>query len=260
MEITRAIKDAETALRDFLEYILERNHGENWPEHCGLPPEKIQIWKERKAQAEAEATPISAPEKLMYHAPFEDLSEVITENWSGDLQPIFPDLDRTTTYLRILESYRNPDNHLRELFIHEKHLLLGITGEIRAQITAFRSLLELGKQGFPRIEYVKDDLGNVWVPGKPRRVKTNLTLRPGDTIEFIVKASDPEEMPLEYKIHGEKWQTGNILLFEIGDKHIKKQAQISITIRSSRKFHAFPLGYDDRVVFEYQIVPRSKSQ
>jgi hypothetical protein len=82
-------------------------------------------------------------------------------------------------------------------------------------------------------------------------------IHPGTTLEFIVQASDPEEKPLEFKIHGQKWQSGNILFFEVADKHVQKQAQINITIRSSRKFHAYPLGYDDRVVFEYQIIPKS---
>jgi len=65
-------------------------------------------------------------------------------------------------------------------------------------------------------------------------------------------------MPIEYKIHGNKWQSGNILFFDVGEKHIKKEAQINITIRSGRKYHAYPLGYDDRIVFEYQILPKSK--
>ncbi len=259
MEIARSIKDAETALRDFLEYVFERNYGEEWPERCGLPAARIDVWRERKAQAETDTSPITGEERLLYHAPFEDLYDLIGENWVGDLQATFSDREKLITFLRILEEYRHADRYRRELFVHQKHLLLGITGEIRAQIIAYRSLMEVGKQGFPRIEYIKDDLGNVWVPGKPRRVKTNLTLRPGDTVEFIIKAHDPEEMPLEYKIHGQKWQAGNILFFEVADKHIKKQAQINITIRSSRKFHAYPLGYDDRVVFEYQIMPREKS-
>lgn len=256
MEIARSIKDAETALRDFLEYVLERSLGENWPEQSGLPPAKIEGWLERKSQAETDGSPNMGEERLIFHVPFEDLYPMISENWVGDLQATFGDREKLFTFLRILEEYRSADLHRRELFVYQKHLLLGITGEIRARIVAYRSLMEVGKEGFPRIEYIKDDLGNVWVPGKPRRIKTNRTLHPGDTVEFIVKAHDPEEMPLEYKIHGHKWQSGNILFFEVADKHIKKQAQLNITIRSSRKFHAYPLGYDDRVVFEYQIMPR----
>lgn len=256
MEPGRSTKDAENALRDFIEYSLEKNLGGDWMLHCGLPSAKIDVWRERKAQAEADLVPNAGEERLIHYAPFEDLYDLISNNWIGDFQSAFTERDRLLTFMRILEQYRDPEFR-RELFVYQKHLILGVTGEIRAKITAYRSLMEVGKEGYPRIEYIKDSLGNIWVPGKPRRLKTNLTIHPGITIEFIVQASDPEELPLEYKIHGQKWQSGNILFFEVAEKHIQKQAQINITIRSSRKFHAYPLGYDDRVVFEYQILPKT---
>jgi hypothetical protein len=257
MEIYRSLKDTENALRDFLEYVLEKSLGEDWTEQCGVDPSIVDTWRMNKATREADLVPNSGEEKLLYHAPFEDLYDLVKFNWSGELQSTFTDLDRLLTYMKIIEIYRHPDMQRRELFIYQKHLLLGITGELRAKITAFRSLMEVGKEGYPRIEYIKDSLGNLWVPGKPRRVKTNLTLHPGMRIEYIVQAQDPEEMPIEFKIHGEKWQSGNILFFDVSEKHVKKEAQINIAIRSSRKFHAYPLGYDDRVVFEYQILPKS---
>lgn len=256
MEILRALKDAENAFRDFTEFVLERSLGEHWPDKCGLKPETIEAWRERKALAEVDLVPTTGEERLLYHALFEDLYEVVQHNWVGDLQSTFTDKEKLLTYLRLIEHYRNPDNNRRELFVHQKHLILGVTGEIRSKIVAYRSLLDIGKEGYPRIEYIKDSLGNIWVPGKPRRLKTNFTLYPGMKVEFIVQAQDPEEKPLEFRIHGNRWQSGNILFLEVEEKHVKKQAQINITIRSARKFHAYPLGYDDRVVFEYQILPK----
>lgn len=258
MEISQSVKDAENALRDFTVYSLERNLGTEWPAKCGLPPARIDLWRERKTQSETESAPNSGEENLIYYAPFEDILEIINQNWIGDFQATFNDREQLMAYLKILERYRHPDKQRRELFVYQKHLLLGITGELRSKITAYRSLVEAGKEGYPRIEYIKDSLGNMWVPGKPRRVKTANNVHPGMQIEFIVKAHDPEGMPLEYKLHGGKWQSGNILFFDVLPKHVQKQAQLSITIRSPRKFHAFPLGYDDRVVFEYQILPKKE--
>lgn len=259
MEIARSLKDAENAFRDFIEFSLERNLGEDWAEKCGLPATRVDSWREQKAQAEADLVPNTGEERLLYYAPFEDLYELVRHNWIGDLQSTFTDRDKLITFLGIVEHYRHPDVQRRELFVHQKHLILGVTGEIRAKIVAYRSLLDVGKEGYPRIEYIKDSLGNIWMPGKPRRVKTNLTLHPGMKIEFIVQAQDPEELPLEYRIHGDRWQSGNILFLEVTDKLMKKQAQINITIRSARKYHAYPLGYDDRVVFEYQILPKREN-
>ncbi len=235
---------------------MERQLGEDWPAQCGVGSSRVELWRERKAQAEADLTPNSGEERLLYHVPFEDLYPLVDINWMGDLQATFSDKEKLIVYLRLIEQYRSPDLQRRELFVHQKHLILGITGEIRAKITAYRSLLEVGKEGYPRIEYIKDSLGNLWVPGKPRRVKTNLTLYPGMKLEYIVQAQDPDELPIEYRIHGERWQNGNILFLDVTEKHVKKQAQINITIRSARKYHAYPLGYDDRVVFEYQILPK----
>jgi hypothetical protein len=257
MEIAKSIKDAENALRDFMEYSLERNLGADWHQECGVDPERVENWRQLKAEAELKSSPNSGEERLMYYVPFDDLYTILAKNWVGDFQSTFIDQDRLMAFLKVLEQFRHPDIQRRELFVHQKHLILGISGDIRAKITAYRSLMEVGKEGYPRIEYIKDSIGNTWTPGKPRRVKTNITLHPGTTIEFIVQASDPEELPIEYKIHGDRWQSGNILFFDVQEKHIKKQAQINIAIRSSRKFHAFPLGYDDRVVFEYQILPKS---
>lgn len=258
MDIGQAIKDSENALRDFLEYSLERNLGADWTEKCSIPAARVDKWHERKAQSEIDSAPNSGEERILYYAPYEDLYDLISHNWIGDFQATFTDRDQLLAYLKVLEKYRHPDMQRRELLVYQKHLILGISGELRSKITAFRSLMEIGKEGYPRVEYIKDSLGNMWVPGKPRRVKTNCNLHPGMTIEFIVQANDPEGMPLEYKLHGDKWQSGNILFFTVAPKHVQKQAQLSITIRSPRKFHAYPLGYDDRVVFEYQILPNKK--
>ena len=258
MNIGQAIKDAENVLRDFLEYSLERNLGTEWPEKCGLPKSLTDEWYRRKEQAETNSVPDAGEERLLFYAPFQDLYSLISQNWSGDFQSTFTDRDQLMTYLKILEQYRDPDQQRRDLFVYQKHLILGISGELRSKITAYRSIMEIRKEGYPRIEYIKDSLGNTWVPGKPRRVKTNSNLYPGMTVEFIVQAYDPEGMPLEYKLHGDKWQAGNVLFFKVAPKHVQKQAQFSITIRSPRKFHAYPLGYDDRIVFEYQILPSKK--
>lgn len=256
MDFGQAIKDAEIALRDFLQASFEKRFGPEWPDHEMILPEEAAEWRHQKAQIESNLPPESAGESLFYHIPFEELSSLIKRFWDSDFHSAFGEYETLHTYLNILGLYRNPDIHRRALFVHQKHLILGVSGEIRAKITAFRSLQELGKNGFPRIDYIKDNFGNLWTPGQPRRVKTGVTLNPGARLEFIVEAHDPEEQPLEFKIHGEKWQPGNILIFDITERHVQKDAPFSIAIRSTRKYHAFPMGYDDRVVFEYQIIPR----
>lgn len=147
MDIGQALKDSENALRDFLEYSLERNFGTEWLEKCGIPAAKIEVWHERKANAESDYPPNSGEERILFYAPFEDLYDLVTLNWVGDFQAAFTDRDQLMTYMKLMEKYRHTDLQRRELFVYQKHLILGITGEIRSKITAFRSLMEIGKEG-----------------------------------------------------------------------------------------------------------------
>lgn len=257
MEIFKALKQAENSLRDFIQYCLINRFGRNWIEDSGLEEKKIQQWRQRQAENSTNF-PRRSPENLIHFAPFDDLPELVEMFWDSDLSSAFGDKTVLLTYLKIMSQYRHPDLHRRELFIYQKHLLLGITGEIKAKISAYRSFREIGKTGFPRIDFVKDNLGNKWAPGDPMHVRTGMTIHSGDQLEFVVEASDPEELPIEYRIHGEKWQPGNILIFNVQEQHVQKNAHVNITIRSTRKFHAYPLGYDDRVVFLYQVLPGQK--
>lgn len=259
MEIARELKDTDNALREFIAAVLTRNIGEDWMDRCGLPKTKIEIWRKRKAEAEAQIQPMHGEELPIYYAPFEDLITLVKKNWEHEFHSVFTDQLTCEAFLSTMAIYLDPEQGRRELFIFQKHLILGITGQIRSQIIAYRSLLEVGKEGFPRIESVKDSFGNLWTVGKPMRLKTNITLRVGDVVEYIITASDPEQLPLQYRILGFKWESSNILRFRIEEKHVSRDGKVNITVRSNRKFHAYPLGYDDRVVFEYQILPAEKS-
>jgi len=259
MEIARELKDTEDALREFIAAVMLRNLGENWIDDCGLPQTNTEVWRKRKAEAEAQVQPMHGEEAVIFYAPFEDLITIIKHHWELEFHSVFADQMTIEVYLKIMSSFLDPVQGRRELFIFQKHLVLGITGEIRSRIIAYRSLLEVGKEGFPRIESIQDSFGNLWTVGKPMRMKTNVTLRVGDVVEYIITASDPEQQPLQFRILGFKWESSNILRLQIEDKHVSRDAKVNITIRSNRKFHAYPLGYDDRVVFEYQILPPKES-
>ena len=254
MDISRSVKDAEIALRDFVDMVMCRKFGDHWTE-TKLDGKILQRLRQLKAEAESEPTAVVSEERLIYYAPLHQLLKIAGDFWESDFQLALGDLDKIKTYIKILEQYHTDHNIKRELFIYQKHLLMGVSGEIKTRLAAYRSLMETGREGFPRIEYVKDNFGNLWTPGKPIKIKTGQTLRVNDTLEFIVEATDPLEEPLEYRIHGYKWQSGNILLLDLTPQHVMRELLVHITIRSNRKQHAYPLGYDDRVSFQYQILP-----
>jgi len=140
--------------------------------------------------------------------------------------------------LSILEGFRNPDAHRRELLLHQKFLIFGICGEIRSSIIRYRSKMETSEDYYPRIESVQDSIGNTWThegPGTGKALFTNNKLRPGDIINFIVTARDP--------------------LGESVEIAVMKPFDILIQIRSLRKYHGESSGIDDSIGFFYEVSP-----
>lgn len=255
MEINQTLKDCENALRDFMALTLEKRHGEDWISYCETSPERIKEWEKLQQEDGERHQATTADEHLINYADISDLKAILLANWEGEFMDTFGDFKLMDTYLNILNRYRNPDIHRRPLLTFQKHLILGISGEIRNMISVYRSYTELDREGFPRIESVRDNLGNIWVPGTPSHVKTNMTVHVGDMIEFVVTAVDPLEEDIMYSVQEKGWNIGNVLTTVVEAKHVSKNTAFTLFIRSDRKFHAFPNGYDDRVAFDYQVLP-----
>jgi hypothetical protein len=47
-DVHQAFKEAENSLRDFIAYALEKRFGREWIERCGVSPQRIAKWEERK--------------------------------------------------------------------------------------------------------------------------------------------------------------------------------------------------------------------
>lgn len=52
LDVTQALKDAENSLRDFIAFVLQGKLGKDWIENCGVSPERLEKWKERKITEE----------------------------------------------------------------------------------------------------------------------------------------------------------------------------------------------------------------
>ncbi|MDA0714295.1 MAG: hypothetical protein O3B83_03425 [Bacteroidetes bacterium] len=253
MDITRQIHDAENALREFIHQMLNRSLGESWPEQDVWIKSFYGLWLERQQNSEKGSDAMKGKEKPIQFASIEEIRALLDRYWSTEIEEVFEDPRTLDVYLKILDDYRNPDSRRRELLRHQKHLLLGISGDIRSRIVLYRSMQEMGGP-YPRIESVRDNLGNLWTPGSPRRLKTDNTLHVGDELEFIITATDVEEQELSYRCHHTKWQTNNILIIPIERNMVEKQGLFHLMIRSDRKHHAYKMGFDDRVTIEYQII------
>ena len=250
------LKSAENALRDFIEEVLSENIGENWIDQCGVPLGRIEKWKKGREAERRRITSRGIEERLLYYADFSDLSVILNHHWTL-FEPCFGDWKTIELYMRKLKAYRNPDAHRREILPFEKHLIIGISGEIRTAITNFRSKKAPTDEYFPHIEYVQDSFGNVVHGGGG--CDTDRFLQPGDEVLFTVKAWDPEGEVLEYRLivppDWGDWTTEAVLTWKVAEKHISKRAQVELRMRAQREYHA-QQEYDDLAVFTYIVLPR----
>jgi hypothetical protein len=262
MDVTQALRDAENSLRDFIAAILSKVLGPDWLKQSGLSQERLEKILERKAIEVKRQESGVVEERLIYYADFYDLKTILKKNWDNEFSAVFGDWKTLEVWLTELEKLRDPDAHRRDLLPHQKHLAIGISGEIRTRIVRYRSRKETTEDCFPRIESVRDNLGNIWVHTAEsaffKYVLTKMTLRPGDTIDFIITASDPEDLPLEYGISLDEatkiWQQSGEFQAKFTDKHITEHFEVRLFIRSPRSYHASG-SYDDRVIFSYHVFP-----
>ena len=257
MDITQALKDTENSLRDFIAVVLRARFGENWLTNCGVTPQRIEKWRERKLAEEQRQESGVVEERLIYYADFYDLRSILKKQWSGDFSAAFGDWKTMDVWLAELEKLRDPDAHRRELLPHQKHLLLGIAGEIRTRLIRYRSKQETSEDYYPRIESARDSLGNIYTYGNPVNFFTKTRLRAGDTIDFVITASDPLGEPLQYAIFkgsSTVWQDGNNISLRINDEDVQNQFNVFLAIRSKRQYHAHKL-YDEIVIFIYDVLP-----
>jgi hypothetical protein len=260
IDITQALKDTENSLRDFIAVTLAESFGESWPQKCGVSSDRVKKWEERKADEAKRQEAGTVEPRLLYYADFYDLPVILKKHWEK-FSPALGDFKTMEVFLTELGRLRDPDAHRRELLPHQKHLAAGIAGEIRTRLIRYRSKMETSEDYFPRIEVVRDSLGNIAIAsGEKKYVMTKSILRPGDTIDFVVTAVDPLGEPLSYALESTglrtEWQHQNSLSLKIGNAHISKSCVVRIFIRSHRDYHAVDWKSDDFAEFYYTVLPQ----
>jgi len=261
LDITQELRDTENALRDFIASVLASILGDQWIEQLGVSEDRLSRWRERKAVEEKRQQTGVVEERLLYYADFYDLKTILKKHWPH-FSAALGDWKTMEVYLATLETLRDPDAHRRELLPHQKHLILGIGGEIRTCIVRYRSKQETAEDYFPRFESIRDSLGSIWVPGGSNYLKyvvTGHVLRPGDSVDFVCTATDPLGELVEYAIAVEQdlrtvWQREGSLRIQIEARHIMKTFVVHLLVRSLRNYHAHGAS-DDHVQFAYTVLP-----
>ena len=258
MDIFQKLRDAEYALKDHVETVLQEKIGPDWIDRCGIGKDRIETWRRRRDAADPGGE--GAGERLIAYGDLPDLALILREHWSTVFSDVFGDLATMEAYLRVLERYR--DSGKRELWMYEKCLIYGISGEILARIALYRQRRETAGDYFPRIDEVLDNMGNRWICGMGKMVFTKSLLKPGDDLEIVVKVFDPDSWTLQYGIKPDSsleisWGESNRLFYRVKESDVKHPFFVTLLVRSSRNYHAMG-SFDDFVNLGYAVVPQKK--
>jgi len=260
VDVTQALKDTENGLRDFIASVLRRKLGVDWVQKCGVPPDRLAQWAGRKEEEAKRQRTGVVDERLLFYSDFYDLETILRKHWSGEFSQAFGDFAEFRALLKQLQKLRDPDAHRRELLPHQKHLALGIAGEIRTSMIRYRSKQDTAEDCFARIESARDSLGNIIVPGEKEPWGILATVRVGDTVDFVVTATDPLGDLVEYQIStpvasGElptPWHSSNEFTYTFPKS--QRHFEVGLAVRSPRPHHASG-DADHRVIFTYEVLP-----
>lgn len=239
-DYTDDIAAVENALRRIVEHVGRAEHGADWLRAFGVPAGTIKGWS-RKRRRELERRGSGIPEhRLIHFSDFGELQDIIVKQWDA-FEPVFGDLERTTVYLGKLRELRNPDAHHRALTASEKALVTGMAGELRTLMTRYLSQKDTPDEYFPRMESLRDNLGNSFGQGGPRPV-----IRVGDVLEFIAEGWDPEGTELEYRWTTSRganppmqdWSSNNRFVWEVQPDQVANPTWLECEMRGPREYHA----------------------
>jgi Swt1-like HEPN len=258
------LKLTENVLRELIQDLMSERHGPDWISQLKVTPERVAKWDERRDEERKRRAGTVADERLLWYSDWTDLRTIFEKHWEL-FEPCFGNKKRFDTYLDRLGGLRNPQAHARPLRPFERALIDGMTGEIRQQVTLFRSAGGGGPEPehFPRIESLIDSFGNTKDTIMFGVVHTKLTLRPGDVVTFSGSAWDPNGDPVSWKarfLHGpvlRDWQEGNELecTWLVQESDIAESVFLEFSLRSNKTYHR-QLGTDDKATFMYTVLPR----
>lgn len=258
MDVHQAIRDTENALRDFVSWRLQSKFGVQWESKIGVTDDRLTKWREKRETERKRHRGVPIEERLFYYADLYDLQPIIKKHWLL-LADALGTKGTIEVWLDELERLRTPDAHGRDFLPHQKHLAIGIAGHVRGSIVRYRSKMERIEDYFPRIEGARDSVDHSFAVGSQSVAVARPTVRVGDAIECVVTATDPMGEPLEYGYYWhpggpEAWSHSNSFVVSVTADNVGKHKELHLRVRSPREAKAMR-GYDDFVIFSYDVLP-----
>lgn len=253
MESAEAINVVETVLRRAVRQVL----GDSWHEGTGVDRAKLEDRREEERKRRTGAT---VDADLLSYTHLYELKQIIKKRWA-EFKPIFAKEDRFFVYMKRLEDFRNAPMHCRSLLPFERALLEGIAGELRNELTLWRSSQAPDMSWYPTVESITDSLGNLIPTGIS---VTPSRLQVGDEITFRCVGWDPQDRELNWTLNAMAMQgpqldrqvgTEATLTWHISPAHVAEQSIVTISMLSSGEYHRQLGGYDFLATVFYAVDP-----
>lgn len=240
MEYLEQLAAVENALRRIVDRIGNETFGRDYLGSLGVSEERKARWAKNRAREEERRGAGIGEQRALYYSDFSDIEDILTRNWPL-FEPVLIDRQQTTVFLAKLRYLRNPDAHRRELSETEKALVIGMAGELRTLVTRYLSQRDTPDEYFPRLESVRDSLGNSFGTSPHRPV-----LRVGDEIEFLAEAWDPMGRTLEYSWSTypaspaafKDWSADNRFSWRVQPNQVANPAWVNVSMRGPMRPHA----------------------
>lgn len=258
IDVETELKILENSVRDIITFVLTKRFGPDWIKDLNISADRIQRWRDRRSVEESRLKGNILEARLIYYSDFYDLQNIIDKHWDDGFLDVFQDKKTVSIFLKEAEKLRDPNAHRRELFDYQKHLIKGISGELRTRIMKYRGKKENPDDFFPVVEAVTDSLGiSISNPGYAQCIQSGKVLKVGDTVEIIAFSTDPLGGEIEYsidRIGHNNWSKSNKATITFEKSDIGRCCDIQIKVKSTRDFHAYG-DFDDYAEIRYVVLP-----
>lgn len=137
--LRECIQDTEQNLRDLLSTLMAEKYGSEWQgSSAGWPERERLALVNRLADEQRKLPHQQLSTRLLDYSNLLDLKALLERHWDV-FGSVFVSKDQTLVMLDKLNTLRNPEIHGRPgLEIHQRHLILGICGELLLAVHAWR--------------------------------------------------------------------------------------------------------------------------
>ncbi len=138
-DVTDCVNETQNQIRDVIATVLSAKYGASWETTC--LDEELRVSLQHRLEEERKLFPNqNVSDRLLDYSDIKNLKNIITEDYWEEFSPIFSSKDTTEVFFNELQKMRNPDAHGRtqQLLEHQKHLLLGICGELVLAVERWR--------------------------------------------------------------------------------------------------------------------------